>query len=215
MIWQDLRGFYGVDYNEGRLGHLGAFSVPGHWEHPLRWKASAAGILSAFEDIEGHAPETILELGCGRGSLVWALEERGLSVVGLDLAEDIRYSERCVVGNAIALPFAKRFECVIALDIIEHVPSDYQAALLSELRRVCSGIVLATVPTDGPPRIEDSAVGVRNHYLVLSSQAWAAHFAAHGFDVVADAERLSAFGVPFAWGAANYPFALRPGAGEN
>jgi SAM-dependent methyltransferase len=157
----------------------------------------------------------MLDVGCGRGAMTWAMEERGISAVGVDIAEDFRYSKRCAAANAIALPFAVAFDCIAALDLVEHVPADYQDALLAELRRACSGLMFATVPTDGPALMDDSSVGVRNHYLVLSPDAWARHFAAHGFDVVADAERLSAFGVPFAWGAANYPFALRPGAREN
>lgn len=214
-IWAEIRGLYGTDYNSGRRADMGAYQCDGHWENLARWRGSALGIAQAFEALAGEVPRSALDVGCGRGTLVRSLQEIGVPTIGVDLAEDIRYSRHCAIGNAIALPFAMRFDCLVALDLVEHVPADYQRTLLSELRRVCGRLMFATVPAEGETREMTTEHGVLNHYIVQAPDWWAAHFAEHGFELVAQGAELSRFGAPFAHGAANYPFALAVRAREN
>ena len=98
---------------------------------------------------------SLLEVGCGTGSLLGDLGERfpGAVLAGCDILFDsLRYAKpqlpRGLVFQADAreLPIARRFDVVIALDVIEHLDEDVDA--LREMFRVVEpggGLVL-TVP---------------------------------------------------------------------
>jgi ubiquinone/menaquinone biosynthesis C-methylase UbiE len=99
----------------------------------------------------------LLDLGCGTGALLDDLAHAA-TVVGADFSPDAlafcrARSEasgsrhRLARADARALPFATdAFDCVTALDIIEHLDRDRDA--LGEIRRVLrpGGHLLATVP---------------------------------------------------------------------
>jgi SAM-dependent methyltransferase len=84
------------------------------------------------------APASTLDLACGRGYLLDLLADRGLTgLAGVDVFDDVasprwRYDLADVTGR---LPHPDgAFDCVIAGEIIEHVPNP--DALLREIRRV-------------------------------------------------------------------------------
>jgi SAM-dependent methyltransferase len=72
---------------------------------PEAWDPSEAEALK-------FAHGRVLDIGCGAGRHALVLQERGLSVVGLDLSPlaaqvaRLRGMRRAVVGSAMALPFA-------------------------------------------------------------------------------------------------------------
>src|SRR6266699_2632451 len=86
----------------------------------------------------------VLDVGCGSGRWVRRLEERGLSVVGIDQSSEMLSLARkrgtlcpmvsCEVQN---LPFRdESFECVSAVTVIQHIPPQEQVRALSEMVRV-------------------------------------------------------------------------------
>lgn len=96
------------------------------------------------------APVNTLDVGCGRGYLLDLLADRGLTGLhGVDVFDDVRserwaYSTADVTGR---LPFPDAaFECVVAGEIIEHVPDP--DGLLRELRRVLrpGGTLVVSTP---------------------------------------------------------------------
>lgn len=98
------------------------------------------------------APRRMLDIGCGPGGNMRALQEFG-QVTGLDVAPEALvfakeqgYAE-LVRGDAEQLPFPDAsFDAVTAFDALEHVPSDARA--LAEAFRVLKpgGAFLVTVP---------------------------------------------------------------------
>jgi SAM-dependent methyltransferase len=72
--------------------------------------------------------------------------------VGVDLSPDqialarAKHTEKAfVVADAVSLPFADRsFDLVVACEILEHV--ERPASVLEELRRVCAGRIIVSVP---------------------------------------------------------------------
>jgi len=95
----------------------------------------------------------VLDLGCGTGYTLTRLPE-GVRAVGLDFApaalalSSRRASGAALVrGDATRLPFADGcFDAVLALDVLEHLDSDAEAA--REIGRVLkpNGVLIATVP---------------------------------------------------------------------
>ena len=99
----------------------------------------------------------VLDLGCGRGGLMVALEAGRTRAVGLDLrirncrvtrARGQRYSLDLPVcaGRAEGLPYRDdSFDLVCLLEVLEHV--EEPRALLAEVRRVCrpTGACVVTV----------------------------------------------------------------------
>ena len=94
----------------------------------------------------------ILDVGCGPGGNMLFLKDFG-EVTGLDASDEAlvyarEFSYRdLVLGSATDIPFSENsFDCVVALDVIEHIEDDRKA--FSEMFRVLKpgGVLLLTVP---------------------------------------------------------------------
>jgi len=118
----------------------------------------------------------VLDMGCGGGRHAFEAWRRGAAVVALDASEAELKEVRGVLGamidadelphgaksgiggavngDALSLPFPDgAFDCVIASEVLEHVPPDTVA--ISELVRVLrpGGRMAVTVPTRWPERV--------------------------------------------------------------
>ena len=122
------------------------------------------------------AGASVLDVGCGEGAFASELARAGLSVVGVDVAEeplrrararDPRLDLRLIgVEGEWELPDAA-FDVVWAGEVIEHVADT--AAWLSEVRRVLrsGGSLLLSTPSHG---------ALTRLRLALSARAWDEHF---------------------------------------
>jgi SAM-dependent methyltransferase len=115
----------------------------------------------------------VLDLGCGAGRHAFEALRHGADVVALDSdPEELAQvsamfaamseagevppsaSARAVRGDATVMPFPDgSFDCVIAAEVLEHIPYDQQA--MNEIARVLApgGIAAVTVPAWLPERI--------------------------------------------------------------
>ena len=119
-----------------------------HWW--FRWRYDL--ITKLVTNLKPAGTFRILDAGCGTGQMTKQLEGIG-EAVGMDSAsEAIAYArsrgvERLVRGSITAPPFAEQsFDCVLALDVIEHVDDDM--GILTSLFRVIKpgGHLIITVP---------------------------------------------------------------------
>jgi SAM-dependent methyltransferase len=119
-----------------------------HWW--FRWRYDL--ITKLVTSLKRDETFRILDAGCGTGQMTKQLEGIG-DAVGMDSAiEAIGYArsrgvERLVRGSITAPPFAEgSFDCVLALDVIEHVDDDI--GILTCLYRVIKpgGHLIITVP---------------------------------------------------------------------
>jgi SAM-dependent methyltransferase len=97
-------------------------------------------------------PRRVVDVGCGTGGTLtrlppqWTMTGVDVSVEALRFART-RGHRRLVQGSAMSLPLAsRRFDVVLALDVIEHCSDD--TAALVELQRILKpgGLLVATVP---------------------------------------------------------------------
>lgn len=106
-----------------------------------------ARIISLATDL---CPASLLDLGCGRGFLLDRLADAGLTGLnGMDVYDDAQSLRWSYTSGDVTrvLPFADAaFECVIAGEIIEHVPDPDH--LLREIRRVLvpGGTLIISTP---------------------------------------------------------------------
>jgi SAM-dependent methyltransferase len=178
------------------------------------------------ELVEGLAPDSVLDLGCGAGWLASRLRERTkATVVGVDILTNIHPAGWHYVAADLTarLPFRTgSFGCVVAGEVIEHIPDPDRA--LQEIHRVLApgGAVIISTPNIvswanrilvplgiQPLGTETSSVvalgrrwkvlgqgnRVQGHLKVFSHRALSEILARYGFEVTAR------FGMP-----AEFPF---------
>jgi 2-polyprenyl-3-methyl-5-hydroxy-6-metoxy-1,4-benzoquinol methylase len=131
-------------------------------------------LMGAFERnldelLDGAAPGSLLDVGCGEGVLVhrWAARLPGARVVGIDLEEDSiqeGWSRRQApnleyrVMEAANLPFADgEFELASAIEVLEHLPDPEHT--LAEMARCARGHLLVSVPREPLWRMLNMARG--------------------------------------------------------
>src|SRR5246500_3973960 len=131
-------------------------------------------MLTVDFDRVGTGPSTkVIDVGCGAGRHAFEAYRRGADVIAFDrdaaevqgvqtilaaMAEageaPASASAEAVVGDVLALPYAdETFDCVIASEILEHIPDD--DAAIAELIRVLKvgGTLAVSVPRWLPERL--------------------------------------------------------------
>lgn len=115
-------------------------------------------IVQSFLESNSIKNKSVLEIGCGYGSLSVYLSKLGGKVTGVDISsEAIKISKKNAMlfnqkikyleSNAINLPFKDNsFDLVVCCDTLEHIP-DYNKAI-DEIIRVSksSGKIIITTP---------------------------------------------------------------------
>lgn len=86
----------------------------------------------------------ILEVGPGAGHTTWLLRSWGLEVTTLDFDESVRPD---ITADVTSIPVdSKSYDCVLAAEVLEHLPFEEFGTALTEMKRVSSGHVIITLP---------------------------------------------------------------------
>jgi len=96
------------------------------------------------------SPQSLLEVGGGDGVYRSYLKEHTpIAYRSLDIAEDLHPD---VLGGVekIPLPDAS-VDCVVAFEVLEHLPFERFSIALSEIARVSKGDAIISLPHFGPP----------------------------------------------------------------
>lgn len=113
---------------------------------------------------------SMLDYGCGQGSLV-----RSLRTVGVDFRE----YDPAISGKEE--PPQEPYDLVVCTDVLEHIESekiDRVMRHLSEVTRVALFAVVSLVPT-----AKTLTDGRQAHILIRSTEWWRYQFDAHGFQL--------------------------------
>ncbi|MFZ5365800.1 MAG: class I SAM-dependent methyltransferase [Patescibacteria group bacterium] len=97
-------------------------------------------------------PKTLLDVGCGEGTLVkwatrWRIDAWGIDITfaGFSKAKNF-VRRRCQIGNVLDLPYKdEAFEVVSSLAVMEHIRKEDTERALSELLRVCQKYVFLQI----------------------------------------------------------------------
>ena len=170
----------------------------------------------------GHGTK-VIDVGCGAGRHSFEAYRRGADVVAFDqdtvelgnvdtilraMAEageaPRSATAETAVGDALALPYPDRtFDCVIASEILEHVPADN--AMLDELIRVLKvgGMLAVTVPRWLPERLcwllsEDYHSNDGGHIRIYRANQLRAKIASRGMTLT-HTHHAHALHAPYWW----------------
>jgi SAM-dependent methyltransferase len=123
--------------------------------HPW-WQARTRLVLSILKRYAIAPPARVLDAGCGWGTTLDALEQRGYQPTGVDVSrqalEHLDRPDRMLIEADLTCEFAptavaqSAFDAVLALDVIEHIDDD--ATALANLGRLVrpGGIMIVSVP---------------------------------------------------------------------
>ncbi|MGH9084266.1 MAG: methyltransferase domain-containing protein, partial [Acidimicrobiales bacterium] len=138
-----------TDAAAGSSGHAGHYAARTDSES----QTSPGVVRAAFDAAREELPLTglVLDLGCGGGANLQALERDGIPAVGVDVSlsalEGAIDAAPRVVADAARLPFRPgAFGSAVCTEVLEHV--DVPSAVLAEVSRVLSpgGRLYVTVP---------------------------------------------------------------------
>jgi len=158
-------------------------------DHPW-WKARSRLTLALLRRYGLRPPARVLDVGCGWGTTLAALEHEGYAVAGLDVSRtalqllDREDPRRTLIEADLEQPFTPEstYDAALALDVIEHLDDDRGAlARISGLIRP-GGLLVVSVPARPDLFSEFDAVqGHRRRYLTSPLRA---AFDGTGLDVV-------------------------------
>jgi SAM-dependent methyltransferase len=140
--------------------------------HPWWW-ARGELTLALLERRGVKPPARVLDVGCGWGTTLEALERHGYEAAGVDISrrtlEKLDRPERILYIADLSQdlpPEASGFDAVLALDVIEHIDDDGDAVTKLEQLARPGGVVIVSVPALPEFYTEfDEIQGHRRRYL--------------------------------------------------
>jgi len=110
----------------------------------LNWALRYAPVVEFLSRTEG----TILEVGSGHQGVAAFLGRRQCVGVDLDFAGSCSPNLVPVRASALALPFtANAFDCVVSLDMLEHIAQADRSTAVAELLRVAGRYLVLGFPS--------------------------------------------------------------------
>lgn len=90
-------------------------------------------------------PESVLDVGCGLGTLVYKLKREGIEAVGVDFADVFKKlceEDFFIQADAKKLPFKDNsLDVVFSSDFFEHIPEEDINTVYNEMKRVGKRVV--------------------------------------------------------------------------
>lgn len=159
---------------------------------------------AVMESLASHDGGTLLEVGSGSEGIArfsgdrWNITicDRDFSDYGSTSLDAPSDGLERVEGDVLDLPFADRqFEFVVALDLLEHVPSGQRKQALSELARVTNRRLIAGCPCGERALRGDRRLSRYYSLMPKAKPTWLAEHLENGFPEPKDLEAaLAEFG---------------------
>jgi predicted SAM-dependent methyltransferase len=125
---------FGKDYFNGG-GKYGGYAREGYWDYPVH-EVTANHVLA-------RKPESVLEIGCGRGYILKRIQDAGIPATGLEISKHC-WMTRVASSISILDLCNKRwpvpdqaFDLCLSVAVLEHIPEEHLPFVISEMERTC------------------------------------------------------------------------------
>ncbi len=89
------------------------------------------------QNILRRKPQSVLELGCGRGYLIKRLEDRGVDCFGIDISthcELTRATSRMALGDLCeGIVLAQSYDLAVSIAVLDHIPEQLLPRVMQDL----------------------------------------------------------------------------------
>lgn len=137
--------------------------------------------------LKNHPSKSVLDIGCGTGTMSFYLSTLGLSITGVDISEKaintcVKNKERLYVGKKLSFfrinfpseEIKGKFDLIICLEVLEHIKDEANAIKNIKSLLAPRGVVVFSVPSSksllyrfGLVKKYDQEVGHLRRYSVL------------------------------------------------
>ncbi len=141
----------------------------------------------------------LLEVGAGPGAICLGFQEKGSSVVSLDIKDGRIFYDKNVPflqASGTALPFADNsFDFLSLTSVTHHLPSKYRKIMLDEAFRVADIVLIQEDCLTGPiinktlklvDNLVSGEVGTHHADSHMTKQEWIDYFKSLNIDILAD-----------------------------
>lgn len=144
----------------------------------------SSGQYAIFADFvqQNTSPEIVLDVGCGRGDLVYELRKKGVKAWGFDASDYIfdgcLASEFLFVLDVLSDPWffgEMIFDSVCIFEVMEHFVEEDIAFVLDRCCFVAKSYIIGTIPDDSLSP---------DHFCIRPREWWNSKFAEREFEVV-------------------------------
>jgi len=123
--------------------------------------------FGAYEIILNLQPQSLLDVGCGRGRLVEWAKTQGIDAVGLDFA-----SGYGVCADLVDMPFDDNsFDVVTAFDVLEHLRHEDLELGLDEICRFAKSHLVLSIGY-GPSKVMTPEGPLQLHPICTRDRQW-------------------------------------------
>lgn len=147
------------------------------------WYHVANNIIRYFK------PASVFEVGCGKGFLVKALNDKKVPTKGCDISKYAiknAFHKNCYNADASKIPEKDNsYELVCAIDVLEHLEEKDQQKTISEIKRITTRFVLIRCPMYPYQNIhlKDPTMG---HISCKPVWFWVEQFCKDGFILIGE-----------------------------
>jgi len=141
-----------------------------HWIDAIHWR-------------DFFKCESAIEVGCGRGPRVFAMNQVGIDTDGFELSEfavNNKLHQNVFLGDITKIDIAVKYNLVIAYDLLEHINYEDLSKVLDNLIKLSDKHILISVPVIGDPNLELDST----HIIKETKEWWIKQFANKGLKLV-------------------------------
>jgi SAM-dependent methyltransferase len=171
------------------------FAAPDGWYRAFYRAELAKTGISSFRDV--------LEIGFGNGEFLAYARDRGILAAGVEtndaLLDNARRDGFDAYESLSGVPSERRFDLVVAFDVLEHMTLDAIVEVMTDLRRRLrpGGVFLARFPNGDSPFSRASQHGDVTHQTTIGSEKLRYLAQTTGFEVTyCGATSLPVLGAP-------------------
>ena len=126
--------------------------------------------------IESFKPESVLDLGCGYGTLVDWLNGFGIHAIGVDISDyGVKFSKKCFCGDISNLDLNEKFDLVVGFDILEHIDENLIDQTIKGIAKVCNKHAFFNIPLTS----NRGSLAEPTHVTIKPRQFWIEKFSTH------------------------------------